>query len=187
MKRALLKICLIFIVFFAIVGVIQSATVSQPSVKISDGYISVSAILSPPPEFIEEINQGMTKEIVFYIDLFRIWKLWPDEFVKGKKIVRTIKVNKIKREFLVSSHEENIIREKRFSDIESMMNWAFAINDIRLEGVSTLDHGRYYIKVSADAVKRDIPPLVGFLLFFISDKEFSLSSSSETFVISDNR
>lgn len=185
MNSTHLKNCLIFIAIFAIVGYGESATISQPSVRISDSHLSVSTTLSPSAEFVEEINEGMTKEIVFYIDLFRIWKLWPDEFVKGKKITRTIKVNKIKRDYVVLSHEGNIIREKRFSDPDSMMQWAFSIKDVYLEELSRLDYGKYYVKVTADAVKRNIPPLVGFLLFFISDREFSISSSSEIFNISE--
>ncbi|MCX8027175.1 MAG: DUF4390 domain-containing protein [Thermodesulfovibrionales bacterium] len=185
MKRALLKIYLIFFIFFATVGLCESATLSQPLVRISEGQISITVTVNPPAQFIDEIRQGMTKEIVYYIDLFRIWKIWPDEFVKGRKIVRTIKVNNIKREYLVLSHEGNLIREKRFADVDTMLQWAFSLKDLYLDGISGLDSGKYYVKVSLDAVKKDIPPLVGLLLFFISDKEFSLSSSSEVFTISE--
>ena len=38
-------------------------------------------------------KNGIAKEITFYIDLFRVWNMWPDEFVLGKTIVKTLRVD----------------------------------------------------------------------------------------------
>ena len=34
------------------------------------------------------LKRGISKEITFYIDLFKVWNIWPDEFIAGRKIVR---------------------------------------------------------------------------------------------------
>lgn len=165
------------------VNATEVAELNQIVVKINEGHIIVNTSLSLPQQFIEELNQGVSKEIIFYVDLFRDWKLWPDEFVRGVKIKRTMRSNPIKREYIGTSQIGNIITEKRFKDINAMIEWACGIVDLSISNIKDIEQGTYFVKVTAESRKQKIPPLVGFLLFFIPDKEIEISKNSEMFNI----
>ncbi len=143
----------------------------------------VTTFLQPDQKLIEDLNNGLSKEIVFYIDLFRHWKVWPDEFVLGKKIIRVLKTNPIKREYVGSSTEGNIQTIKRFKDLESMLTWAMNITDLKLVNTRALEPDRYYVKVTAESNLKKLPPVIGYLLFFVPGKEFNVSRDSVKFRI----
>ncbi len=92
----------------------------------------VTTALSLDEKSLQELNNGMTKEFRFYIDLFRVWKIWPDEFVLNKSFIRTLKCDPVKKEFLATSSDGNTIIQKRFKSLESMIQWALSINDLKL-------------------------------------------------------
>jgi hypothetical protein len=181
-KMILLSFMLIFLsVNFLFPNTVCSYQLSPLSVNIiGNNEISVSASLSVEPKFVEDLSEGMTKELVFYVDLFRVWNIWPDEFVKGKKIIKTLKSDPIKREYIAVSIEGNISIEKRFRDVESMLSWSLNIIDIKISGIKDLEAGKYFIKVTAESTKKRLPPLIGHFLFFVSEKEFSASRNSQT-------
>ncbi len=79
----------------------------------------------------------MTKEFRFYIDLFRVWKIWPDEFVLNRSFIRTLRSDPVKKEYLATSSDGNTIIQKRFKSLESMMQWALRINDLKLANMKT--------------------------------------------------
>lgn len=182
-KISLLSFIVIFLsVNFLFPNTSCSYQLSPFSVNIiGNNEISVSASLSVEPKFVEDLREGMTKELIFYVDLFRVWNIWPDEFVKGKKIIKTLKSDPIKREYIAVSTEGNVSVEKRFKDIESMLSWSLNIIDIKISGIKDLEPGKYFIKVTAEATKKRLPPLIGYFLFFVSENEFSTSRNSQTF------
>jgi len=114
----------------------------------------VTAALQPDQKLIDDLASGLSKDLVFYIDLFRHWKVWPDEFVLGMKIVRVLQSDPIKREYIGSSTEGNIRTIKRFKDPDSMIPWGMNIPDLKLTNVKALEPGDYYIKVSVESILR---------------------------------
>ncbi len=148
---------------------------------ISNNEISVAGSLGVDSKFAEDLNDGMSKELVFYIDLFRIWKVWPDEFITGKKITRTLKSDPIKREYVAVSIEGNTTVEKRFKDIESMLSWSLSFKDARIYSIRDFEAGKYFVKVTVESAKKKLPPIIGYFLFFVSEKEFSTSRDSLLF------
>jgi hypothetical protein len=139
--------------------------------------------VNPDPKLIGDTKEGLSKEFVFYIDLFRIWHIWPDEFVSGKKIVKILKSDPIKREYVAVSIEGNIQLEKRFKDSESMFNWAMNITDMKLTNIKGLEAGSYFVRITLESHIRKLPPVIGYLLFFVPEKEFSIHKDSQTFSI----
>ncbi|MCX7793014.1 MAG: DUF4390 domain-containing protein [Thermodesulfovibrionales bacterium] len=146
--------------------------------------VSTSVIL--PENFINEIKNGIQKELVFYIDLFRVWKNWPDEYIFGNSIVRKIEGDVIKGEYVMSSFDRNrkIIVEKKFKTLESMLSAMSVISSLSLINIKGIEPGDYYIKVTVESRLRRLPPVVGYLLFFIPEKEFSISRDSAIFRLS---
>lgn len=177
--------CLLIVVLSILIYNSCYATeLSNLNVMTHNNRLSVSVVLKPEQRFIDSLSQGVSKEIMFYIDLFREWKIWPDEFVTGVKIKRTLRTNPIKREYMATSQQGNVITEKRFKDQESMIEWALNINNLTLvDNLSDYDAGTYYVKITAESRHQNLAPALGFFLFFIPQKEFSVSKESEPFKI----
>ena len=55
-----------------------------PEVRVGHDEIMVDTGISLDEKILSELKSGMEKEITFYIDLFRVWRGWPDEFILGK-------------------------------------------------------------------------------------------------------
>jgi hypothetical protein len=179
----------VFLFLFVILAVICPATsvfsseIATVSVTQANSEIFVTTALQPDQKFIDDLNNGLSKELVFYIDLFRHWKLWPDEFVLGQKIVRVLQIDSIKREYVGSSVEGNVKTIRRFKDLDSMIVWAININDLKLTNVKVLEPDDHYVKVTVESSLKKLPAVVGYLLFFVPSKEFSISRDSSAFKI----
>lgn len=181
-KNFLLIVVLFIISYFCLFfDATNAAEIPSVNVKIINNEIYVSTSLLPDKKFISDLNNGLSKEIIFFIDLFRVWKIWPDEFVYGLKVTKILKSDTIKREYVATSIVGNNRVEKRFRDIDSMMEWGLNISDIKLLNIKEFEKGEYFIKVTAESKIRKLPPVIGYFLFFIPETEFSISKSSATF------
>jgi hypothetical protein len=148
-------------------------------------FVSFSVVLGE--KSIHEIKEGVEKELKFYIDLFRVWRIWPDEFVRGKMYLRTLKSDPIKKENVALSNEGNVIIEKRFKTLKSMLNWTLSVNDLKLSRTDELEPGTYFIKVTVESKVRKLPPLIGYFLVFLPENEFKVTERSSFFVIGGDR
>ncbi|HCL81332.1 MAG TPA: hypothetical protein DHW81_03620 [Nitrospiraceae bacterium] len=174
---------LLFGCLFLFAGPGLAGEISVVDVRINNNDIYVTTSVKPDRKFIDDMNNGISKELVFYIDLFRVWNVWPDEFVTSRKLVKTLKSNPIKRENVSMNIDGNIHTEKRFKDIESMIEGVMNITDIKLTNTRELEPGSYFVKVSVESKIRKLPPVIGYLLFFVPEKETSISKNSATFQI----
>lgn len=162
----------------------SAAELAEVGVRLENNELYVTASLKPDPKIMEELNAGLTKELVFYLDLFRVWSVWPDEFVLGKKIVRVIKSNPIKREHVAGSIDGVVHLEKRFKDLDAMVDWAVTIPELKLTNVRELESGLYFVKVTVESKVRKLPPVIGPVIsIFLRDKEFTLEKDSPQFMI----
>ena len=118
------------------------------------------------------------------MDLFKVWKSWPDEFVLGAKFTRTLSCDPVKKEFVATSLYEYTLREKRFSDCESLLRWVLNVEDVKLASVKDVEPGKYFVKVKAEGRIRKLPPVVGYLFFFVKEKDFKIKSKSAPFTVS---
>jgi hypothetical protein len=182
---ALLHFCSLLSVFCLLILTVPvfATEISAVNVKIQGNDIYVTTSLKPDSKFMDDMNNGLSKEVTFYIDLFRVWSIWPNEFVTGRKLVKILKSNPIKREYIAASVDGNVQVEKRFKDLESMVEWAMNIIDIKLTNIKELEHGEYFIKITVDSRIRKLPPVIGYFLFFVPEKEFSISKDSQIFKI----
>ncbi len=184
--KTLLKVALALWALAAPPAALASEMVG-PDVALDNGNIVVSASLVLDPEKLDDIEKGLAKEIDFYVDLFRVWRKWPDEFVLGRKITRTLKCDSVKKEYVASSLEGTALREKRFSDCPSLIRWALRIEPIRLTSTRELEPARYFVKVTAESRIKRLPSVVGYLFFFIRDKEFKVHNKSPEFTVNGYR
>ncbi len=183
--KASIKILSLLVLFdlMLFIGTGTAAEIPDITFRLANNELYVSAIVRPDQKVVDELSDGLTKEFIFFIDLFRIWNIWPDEFILGEKIMTTLKSNPIKREYVATRVFGNISLRKRFQDLEAMVNWAMTLPEIKLTNVKELEAGTYFIKVTAESRIRKLPPVIGYLLFFVPDKDFSISKNSHTFEI----
>lgn len=175
-----MTVCLLL---FAVTSV-PAAEISSVNVRLSNNEIYVMTTLKADAKFTEDLKDGLSKKLIFYIDLFRVWSIWPDEFVLGKKIERELRSDQIKREYVGSSILDNVHLEKRFKDLESMVEWSMNIPEIKLTNIKELESGTYFVKVTIESQIRKLPPVIGYFIIFVSEKEFSVSKNSQPFRIS---
>ena len=140
--------------------------------------IVVSTGLALDEKNISDLKNGIAKEITFYIDLFRFWRMWPDEFIAGKKIVKTLRSDPIKKEYTATTFDGTTLIEKRFKRFDSMLDWTLTIKDLKLINIKELQPSNYYVKVTVESRLRQLPPVIGYLLFFVPEKDFKLSKDS---------
>lgn len=127
---------------------------------------------------LQELSNGITKEFKFYIDIFRVWKMWPDEFVMSKYFIRTLQSDPVKMEYIATSSDENSQIKKRFKSFESMIQWALSISDLKLANIRELESGQYFVRVTVESKIRKLPPVIGYFMIFLPENEFKITKDS---------
>jgi len=161
----------------------SGAEITGTEVKLKDNEIYVTTALSLDENQIQELRNGIAKEFRFYIDIFRLWKMWPDEFVLGKLFVRTLKCDPVKTEYIATSSDGSTLIEKRFKSFESMVRWAVSINDLKLANTREFEPGVYFVRVTVESKIRKLPPVIGYFMIFLSENEFKIKKDSSPFNI----
>ncbi|HMK61322.1 MAG TPA: DUF4390 domain-containing protein [Dissulfurispiraceae bacterium] len=183
-ELTLLWVVFITVAIIPLTGTAAASEIAPIVVEQVNNEVIITTALQPDQKLIDDLDSGLSKELVFYVDLFRHWHIWPDEFVLGKRIVRVLQSDPIKREYIGTSTEGNVRTIKRFKDLGSMVAWAMNVFDFKLTNVKALEADDYYIKVTVESNLKKLPPVIGYLLFFTPTKEFSLSKNSNLFRIS---
>lgn len=154
-----------------------------PDVKLANNDIYVTFSLGLEDKNLQEIKRGIDKELRLYINLFRVWKVWPDEFVLGKTYTRTLKADPIKKEYVSTSSDGSTLTERRFKSFESMINWAQSVKDLKLTSTREIDPGEYFIQITTESKIRKLPPVIGYFFIFLSENEFKITKNSGIFSI----
>jgi hypothetical protein len=175
----------LLVIFYLLISnsLSSGAEIIGPQVKLYDNEIHVTASLSLEENHIQELRDGIRKEIRFYIDIFRVWNIWPDEFVLGKSFIRTLKCDPVKKEYIATSRSGSTLIEKRFKLFESMLKWSMSINDLKLADIRELEPGAYFVRVTVESKIRKLPPVIGYFVIFLSENEFKIKKDSSFFNI----
>lgn len=179
--RLLILIYLASITLFA--TPCSAAELQGPYARITNKSILVSTSITLDEEKAEEVRKGVKKEIIFYVDLFRVWDKWPDEFVLGKKIAQTLQCDPVKNENLATSTIGLRRYLKRFTSCDDMMKWALTLRDVEFSNSAELESSEYYIRVTVESRIRELPPFINLILFFIEETEFKITEESPSFLL----
>jgi hypothetical protein len=159
----------------------SGAEIIGPELKLQDNQIRITTSLSLSEKSLQELRNGVTKELKFTIDLFRVWKMWPDEFVTGKFFVRTLKSDPVTMEYRGTSNDGNTLVQKKFKSFDSMIEWALSINDLRLANIRDMEQGVYFVRVTVESKIRKLPPVIGYFMIFLPENEFTIRKDSSYF------
>ena len=169
---------LLFILFVILTPISVYAKGEQMSdvlVKQGSEDILVSSTLTGgfSKDFEDAIRNGFEKEIIFYIEIYRQWNFWPDEFILSKKIQRTIRYDGLKKVYYASSYDGLYLEEKVFDDYENVKTWVSRIGDVKITQTNLLKpKATYFVRIKAESKFKRLPPILENLLFFVATTDF---------------
>jgi len=164
-----------------------AAEITGPEVKIQGNEIYITTSLSLDEKQLNELRNGIKKEYGFYIDIFRVWNLWPDEFVLSRSFVRSLRSDPVKMEFIATSIDGNTQTKKRFKSFDSMLKWALSFETLKLINVHDLEPGTYFVRVTVESKIRKLPPVIGYFMVFLPENEFKIRKDSPYFTLGTAR
>lgn len=185
MSRLYIIFFLLITPFFPVLS--EAQVITDPEVKLVNNDMYVSFSLNLEDKGLQEIKRGIDKELKVHIDLFRIWKIWPDEFVLGKMYIRTLKADPVKKEYVSTISDGSTLVEKRFKSFESMISGSLSVKDMKLTNTREITPGEYFLRVTIESRIRKLPPVIGYFLIFLSENEFRIVKDSGVFVIEGAR
>jgi hypothetical protein len=177
---------LVFLLFFLTLP-LEAAEINDLNVSVHDNKIKISASLLLDKEQIEDIRNGGSKEIIFYFDLFRGWRIWPDEFILGKTFTQTLQCDPVKKEYIAQSLSGIKLKEKRFTSCDGMIDWALQIQEFQLTNTVELESAVYRVQARAESRLNRLPPFINLLFFFVRETELNVEKDSLYFQIEGSR
>jgi hypothetical protein len=143
--------------------------------------VVVNTFLQFDEKIIDDINEGLPKEITFTVSLVKNRRLWPNEISQARVIVRSLRSNPIKREYIGENSSDGEKRVMRFRDAGSMIAWGGSIRELKLSDVDIEEDAEYFIRITAESRMLALPSVVDALLFFIPTREFSVTKETGLF------
>ena len=174
----LIAITLLYLISSAARAEESSILINGPEVKTGNDNISVSFSIDVSASYKKSIRSELKKEFNVFVDLFRSWNIWPDEFIAGKKYVRTLSVDPIKKEYIGSSFDGETFVYKRFKSFESMLKWVLDFKDAFKKSFKGLNPGSYYVKITIESKKTGIPSLITDIFFLLPVHEIKIEKKS---------
>lgn len=161
-----------------LISAAKAAEIIGPQIRVHDRDIYITASLALDERNLQELRNGITKELRFHLSIYRVWKMWPDEFIYGRSFVRILTCDPVKTEYTATSNDGNTLVEKRFKSFDSMIKWALSFEDFKLTSIRDLDPGVYFVRVTAESRIRKLPPVLGYFMVFLPENEFKVRSDS---------
>ena len=186
MKKQLIILCLSILAFAPVnAEAVKAQIVGR--MDIIDSNIIVNLEINSITELESLIKSGIEKEIIFTVELLRVWKYWPDEFVVSKKISKFIKYDSLRERYRALYDDGINHSEIYIKDYTSLKKWIITVKNINLANVKELEKGDYYIRIIVESRSLEQLPLLGFLMHFIPEVEMSLAKESQPFKIGDTQ
>ncbi len=144
--------------------------IANLSTRINDSEILVSANLirgfSQSTE--EDIQNGIPKDLFYYILLKRKQTLWYDEEILSKTIKFTVKYDLLKKQYLISKRIAGTTTQQTAEDFIAMKRLISTIENVKIANTSLLDaRDTYYVSIKAEMRATKLPFYLEYFLFFI--------------------
>jgi len=163
-------VCCLLTLFFSAVGEASDERIANLVIQITNTDILASANLirgfSRTTE--EDIQNGIPKDLFYYLLLKRRQPLWFDEEMISKTIKYTVKYDLLKKQYLVTRRINGTIQQEVLEDFMAMKRLISTINNVKIADVHVLnDKDTYYISVKAEMKATKLPLYLDYFLFFI--------------------
>ena len=137
---------------------------------IDNGTLSVSADLIRwyNRNLQEDLNNGIPKDLYYYILLKKRQPGWFDEEVFSKTIKHTIKYDVLKKQYSITTRTDGQITQKTVQSFEEMAPLISRIDHVKIEtSVQLKTRHTYYVSVKAEMRATNVPFYLEYILFFI--------------------
>jgi len=163
-------VCGLLTLFLSAVGEASDERIANLVIQITNTDILASANLirgfSRTTE--EDIQNGIPKDLFYYLLLKRRQPLWFDEEMISKTIKYTVKYDLLKKQYLVTRRINGTIQQEVLEDFMAMKRLISTINNVKIADVHVLnDKDTYYISVKAEMKATKLPLYLDYFLFFI--------------------
>lgn len=163
-------ICCILIFFFPTAGESSDERIANLVIQVTDSDILVSANLirgfSQTTE--EDIQNGIPKDLFYYVLLKRRQPLWFDEEMISKTLKYTLKYDLLKKQYSVTRRMNGMVQQEVMEDFMAMKRLISTINSVKIADTRVLNSKEtYYISVKAEMKATKLPFYLDYFLFFI--------------------
>ena len=116
----------------------------------------------------EDLNNGIPKDLYYYILLKKRQPGWFDEEIFSKTIKHTIKYDVLKKQYSITTRSDGETVEKTVESFDEMSQLISRIDRVKIEtSVSLKPRQTYYVSVKAEMRATKVPFYLEYILFFI--------------------
>ncbi|HTN42866.1 MAG TPA: DUF4390 domain-containing protein [Nitrospiria bacterium] len=116
----------------------------------------------------EDLNNGIPKDLYYYILLKKRQPGWFDEEVFSKTIKHTIKYDVLKKQYSITTRTDGEITQKTVQSFEEMAPLISRIDHVKIITPGQLKtRHTYYVSVKAEMRATNVPFYLEYILFFI--------------------
>jgi hypothetical protein len=137
---------------------------------IDNGTLSVSAELIRwyNRNLQEDLNNGIPKDLYYYILLKKRQPGWFDEEVFSKTIKHTIKYDVLKKQYSITTRSDGETTQKTVESFDEMSQLISRIDHVKIKTPVGLKlRHTYYVSVKAEMRATNVPFYLEYILFFI--------------------
>jgi hypothetical protein len=116
----------------------------------------------------EDLNNGIPKDLYYYLLLKKRQPGWFDEEIVSKTIKHTIKYDVLKKQFSITTRMDGQTSQKTVESFEETADLISRIDHVKITTVKRMKtRHTYYISVKAEMRATNVPFYLEYILFFI--------------------
>jgi hypothetical protein len=116
----------------------------------------------------EDLNNGIPKDLYYYLLLKKRQPGWFDEEIVSKTIKHTIKYDVLKKQFSITTRMDGQTSQKTVESFEETADLISRIDHVKITTAKRMKtRHTYYISVKAEMRATNVPFYLEYILFFI--------------------
>lgn len=116
----------------------------------------------------EDLNNGIPKDLYYYILLKKRQPGWFDEEMVSKTIKHTIKYDVLKTQYSITTRMDGLTSQKTVETFEEMADLISRIDRVKITSTKSMRaRNTYYISIKAEMRATNVPFYLEYILFFI--------------------
>jgi hypothetical protein len=177
--RSRFDLLLTIVAFSALIVCGGRATVAQAGDEgiarltasvINNGEVAVSAELIRwyNRNIRDDLNNGIPKDLYYYLLLKKRQPGWFDEEIVSKTIKHTIKYDVLKKEYSITTRMDGQTSQKTVESFEEMADLISRIDHVKISSTKRMRaRHTYYVSIKAEMRASNVPFFIEYILFFI--------------------
>jgi len=138
----------------------------------------------------EDLNNGIPKDLYYYILLKKRQPGWFDEEIISKTIKQTIKYDVLKKQYSITARVDGEITQKTVDSFDEMSNLISHIDRVKIALQKRMKaRHTYYVSVKAEMRATNVPFYLEYILFFIPALELDTpwADSAPFYAVEDSK